>query len=77
MFLSFFFNIFPFTVFFFQLFGCSKRRFTENQAEKWWNVNKGRVLRKYSPTDKSITIGPSNVTSHVKEIIETPPSSIV
>ncbi|KAL9303701.1 hypothetical protein ACSQ67_020964 [Phaseolus vulgaris] len=55
----------------------SKRRFTENQAEKWWNVNKGRVLRKYSPTDKSITIGPSNVTSHVKEIIETPPSSIV
>jgi len=61
------------TVFFFQLFGCSRRRFTENQAEKWWNENKGGVLRKYCPTHQKKH---SNVTSHVNEIIDTPPSSI-
>ncbi|KAJ1379786.1 Brevis radix, partial [Sesbania bispinosa] len=27
----------------------SKRRFHEHQAEEWWNKNKDRVLRKYSP----------------------------
>ncbi|QCE03203.1 hypothetical protein DEO72_LG8g1225 [Vigna unguiculata] len=51
----------------------SKRRFTEHQAEKWWNENKGGVLRKYCPTHQKKH---SNVTSHVNEIIDTPPSSI-
>ncbi|BAT97564.1 hypothetical protein VIGAN_09104300 [Vigna angularis var. angularis] len=54
----------------------SRRRFTENQAEKWWNENKNAVRRKYCSTHKTISIGPPNVTSHVKEIIKTPPSSI-
>ncbi|KAK2361281.1 PH, RCC1 and FYVE domains-containing protein [Trifolium repens] len=32
----------------------SKRRFDEHQAEEWWNTNKDRVLRKYSPQAKNL-----------------------
>lgn len=28
---------------------CSKRRFKEKQATIWWDKNKDRVLRRYSP----------------------------
>ncbi|XP_029130774.1 PH, RCC1 and FYVE domains-containing protein 1 [Cajanus cajan] len=51
----------------------NKRWFTKSQAEEWWNQNKGRVLRKYCPTHQKLSIGTSNVTSLVKEIIETYP----
>ncbi|RDX86598.1 PH, RCC1 and FYVE domains-containing protein 1, partial [Mucuna pruriens] len=52
----------------------SKRRFTANQAEEWWNQNKGRVLRYYCPTHQKLTIRPSSATSHVTEMIEASPS---
>ncbi|XP_061339100.1 PH, RCC1 and FYVE domains-containing protein 1-like [Gastrolobium bilobum] len=51
-----------------------KRRFTETQAQEWWNQNKGRVLRKYSLSHQKLTTGSSNITPHAKEKIETSPS---
>ncbi|RDX61834.1 PH, RCC1 and FYVE domains-containing protein 1, partial [Mucuna pruriens] len=45
----------------------SKRRFHEHQAEEWWNKNKDRVLRKYSP---------QVINSEVAESSNTPSSSL-
>ncbi|CAL5192431.1 unnamed protein product [Lathyrus oleraceus] len=41
----------------------SKRRFREDQAEEWWNLNKDRVLERYSPhATNSKDVAPSSST---------------
>ncbi|XP_050889022.1 PH, RCC1 and FYVE domains-containing protein 1 isoform X1 [Lathyrus oleraceus] len=47
----------------------SKRRYNEQQAEEWWNKNKDRVYRRYSPPSE-IT-GSSSTPSHGEGNIET------
>ncbi|KAI5429234.1 hypothetical protein KIW84_034014 [Lathyrus oleraceus] len=40
-----------------------KRRFREDQAEEWWNLNKDRVLERYSPhATNSKDVAPSSST---------------
>ncbi|XP_010551689.1 PREDICTED: uncharacterized protein LOC104822243 [Tarenaya hassleriana] len=36
----------------------SKRRFDEHQAEEWWNKNKDRLLKRYSPHASSSALPP-------------------
>ncbi|XP_073223142.1 PH, RCC1 and FYVE domains-containing protein 1-like [Cicer arietinum] len=40
----------------------SRRRFSEQQAEEWWNNNKDRLLRKYSPAPIKNAVTGSSVT---------------
>ncbi|KAF7837463.1 PH, RCC1 and FYVE domains-containing protein 1-like isoform X1 [Senna tora] len=51
-----------------------KRRFDEHQAEEWWNKNKDKVLRKYSPcptaTNSAATGSPSIPPPPAEENIE-------
>ncbi|KAI4318034.1 hypothetical protein L6164_025846 [Bauhinia variegata] len=42
----------------------SKRRFDEHQAEEWWNKNKDRVLRRYSPLSSSSSSSSPSTTTH-------------
>ncbi|CAI8601855.1 unnamed protein product [Vicia faba] len=51
----------------------SKRRFNEQQAEEWWNKNKDRVYRRYTPPQE--IIGSSSTPPHGEGNIETSPSS--
>ncbi|KAJ7979857.1 Regulator of chromosome condensation (RCC1) family with FYVE zinc finger domain [Quillaja saponaria] len=55
----------------------SKRRFDEHQAEEWWNKNKDRVFRRYSPsaTNPSPSGQSSTTKPHTEESIETAHSS--
>ncbi|OIV89613.1 hypothetical protein TanjilG_15808 [Lupinus angustifolius] len=53
----------------------SKRRFTESEAEEWWNQNKGRVLRKYYTSLQKLTsTGSSNIPPHAEEHNEASPT---
>ncbi|CAL0329577.1 unnamed protein product [Lupinus luteus] len=53
----------------------SKRRFTESEAEEWWNQNKGRVLRKYyTSLQKLSSTGSSNIPPHAEEHNEASPT---
>ncbi|KAF7807081.1 PH, RCC1 and FYVE domains-containing protein 1-like isoform X1 [Senna tora] len=52
----------------------SKRRFDEHQAEEWWNKNKDRVFRKYSPTAANNAATVPSSSQPVAEEVEAPQS---
>ncbi|KAK7243074.1 hypothetical protein RIF29_37858 [Crotalaria pallida] len=54
----------------------SKRRFDEHQAEEWWNKNKDRVFKKYSPASSrdAAGTGSSIPQPHSEENVEASPS---
>ncbi|KAE9622033.1 putative brevis radix (BRX) domain-containing protein [Lupinus albus] len=56
----------------------SKRKFDGHQAEEWWNRNKDRVYKKYSPagTKDAAGTGSSVTLPHSEDNVEASPSKM-